>query len=63
MAKTTPNMLKPSKHVLRMCQKNPKSKLAQKHLKYLRFFTVFVIVVADASGQAYVDNVQVTRIK
>jgi hypothetical protein len=39
------------------------SKLAMKHLRYVRFFTVYVIVIADAPGEIYVDNVQVTRIK
>jgi len=41
---------------------NP-SKLAQKHLKYLRMFTVYIIVINDAKGEIYVDDVVVTRIK
>jgi hypothetical protein len=39
------------------------SKLAMKHLKYVRFFTVYIIVVDGAFGQVYVDNVKVTRIE
>ena len=39
------------------------SDLAMKHLRYVRFFTVYIIVIADAPGEIYVDNVQVTRIK
>ncbi len=41
---------------------NP-SKLALKHLKYLRMFTVYIIVINDAKGEIYVDDVVVTRIK
>lgn len=41
---------------------NP-SKLAAKHLKYLRMFTVYIIMVSGTGGEAYVDNVVVTRIK
>jgi hypothetical protein len=41
---------------------NP-SRLAKKHLKYLRFFTVYIIVITDAKGQVYVDNVRVTKIR
>ena len=41
---------------------NP-SELAQQNLKEIRFFTVIVIIVADAPGQAYVDDVKITRIK
>ncbi|MEM7391420.1 MAG: hypothetical protein AAF492_03650 [Verrucomicrobiota bacterium] len=39
------------------------SSLAKKHLKYLRYFTVYIIVIADAPGHIYVDNVNVTRIR
>ena len=42
--------------------KDPSS-LAEKHLKYLRFFTVYIIVINDENGQVYVDNVNVTRIQ
>jgi hypothetical protein len=41
---------------------NPSS-LAKKHLKYLRFFTVYIIVINDAKGEIYVDDVVVTKIK
>lgn len=40
---------------------NP-SELAQQSLKEIRFFTVIVIIVADAQGQAYVDDVNIKRI-
>jgi len=39
------------------------SKLAMKHLRYVRFITVYMIVLADAPGKLYVDNVEVVRIK
>ena len=39
------------------------SSLAKKHLKYVRFFTVYCIVLADFPGQIHIDNVKVERIK
>ena len=41
---------------------NP-SELAQENPKEIRFFTVIVIIVADARGEAYVDDVRITRLK
>lgn len=38
------------------------SDLAKKHLKYVRFCTVYIIVINDASGEIYVDDVVVTKI-
>jgi len=40
---------------------NP-SKLALKHLRYVRVFTVYVVVIADAPGEAWIDKVVVTQI-
>ena len=42
--------------------KNP-SKQARKHLKYLRQFTVYIILVDGTGGETYVDNVVVKRIQ
>jgi len=39
------------------------SKLAMKHLRYVRFITVYIIVLADFPGQIYVDNVEVEQIR
>lgn len=39
------------------------SELAKQNLSEIRFFTVIVIIVADEQGQAYVDDVKITRIK
>lgn len=39
------------------------SSLAKKHLRYVRFFTVYAIVLADFPGEIYIDNVKVERIK
>lgn len=41
---------------------NP-SKLAMKHLKYIRLFTVYIIMITGTPGEAYIDDVVVTRIK
>jgi hypothetical protein len=41
---------------------NP-SKLAKKHLKYMRLFTVYIIMVSGTGGEVHVDNVVVKRIK
>ena len=41
---------------------NP-SKLAKKHLDYIRLFTVHIIMVSGTGGEAFVDNVVVTRIR
>ncbi len=39
------------------------SELSLKHLKYVRFITVYFMVVVDAKGEAWIDNVSVKRIK
>jgi hypothetical protein len=39
------------------------SELAQKHLKEVRFLTVYICVVDGAKGQVYVDNVEVKKIR
>lgn len=39
------------------------SELSLKHLKAVRFFTIYFIVTDDARGEAWIDNVIVTRIK
>jgi len=41
---------------------NP-SELARKHLRHLRFFTVYIVVVFNSPGEVYIDNVEVTRIE
>jgi hypothetical protein len=38
------------------------SELALKHLKEVRFLTVYIVVVDTAKGQAYVDDVEVMKI-
>jgi len=39
------------------------SKLSLKHIKYVRFITVYFMIIADARGEAWIDNVTVIRIK
>lgn len=39
------------------------SELSLKHLRQVRFITVYIIALADFPGQVYVDNVKVERIK
>jgi hypothetical protein len=39
------------------------SSMAKKHLKYVRYFTVYCIVLADFPGQVYFDNCKVYRIQ
>lgn len=39
------------------------SELAMKHLKEVRFITVYMVVVDTGKGQAYVDDVEVVRIQ
>ena len=39
------------------------SALSLKHLKYVRFMTVYFVVVQYARGEAWIDNVSVKRIK
>lgn len=39
------------------------SELSLKHLRYVRFITVYAIAIADAPGKVYIDNVKVERIK
>jgi len=38
------------------------SELSLKHLKYVRFFTVYFILTKGAKGEAWIDKVTVTRI-
>jgi hypothetical protein len=39
------------------------SELSLKHLRHVRFITVYFMVIEDASGEAWIDNVSVTKIK
>ena len=39
------------------------SELSLKHMKHVRFITVYFMVVVDAKGEAWIDNVSVKRIK
>ncbi len=39
------------------------SELSLKHLRYVRFITVYFMVINDGKGEAWIDNVVVQRIK